>query len=188
MLCEKTMEISVDRCQAMIAAARDAKVQLAIAYRCQFEPHHLECVRLARDGTFGRLLSVEAGFGFPIGGSDQWRLDRERSGRGPLMDVGIYAELDQFGAELDDLPAASGAAARPEFPGRRDCATSGSCWLPTNRRALAQPCAAPAFLAPNPALRPAGCDRKGPSGHRPTSTAAGEILAPGAGLCHDFHP
>ena len=89
--CEKPMEVSVERCEAMIAAAREAGVQLGIAYRCQFEPHHLECERLAREAVFGKLRTVEAAFGFPMRNADQWRLDRQLSGGGPLMDVGIYA-------------------------------------------------------------------------------------------------
>lgn len=90
-LCEKPMEISVERCEAMIAEARTADRQLAIGYRCQFEPHHLELVRLARERTLGEVKMVEAGFGFTIGDPNQWRLDRELAGGGPMMDVGIYA-------------------------------------------------------------------------------------------------
>jgi predicted dehydrogenase len=75
----------------MIDACRAARRQLAIAYRCQFEPHHLECVRLARERTFGDVRIIEAGFGFRIGNPNQWRLDRTLAGGGPLMDVGIYA-------------------------------------------------------------------------------------------------
>ncbi len=90
-LCEKPMEVSVERCEAMIRACRDAGRQLAIGYRCQFEPHHLECVRLARQGELGALTVVEAGFGFRIGDPTQWRLNRALAGGGPLMDVGIYA-------------------------------------------------------------------------------------------------
>jgi predicted dehydrogenase len=90
-LCEKPMEVSTARCQAMIEACRSAGRQLAIAYRCQFEPHHLECIRLARERVMGELHMVEASFGFRIGNPAQWRMDRRLSGGGPLMDVGIYA-------------------------------------------------------------------------------------------------
>jgi len=89
--CEKPMEVSVERCEAMIAACRSAKRQLAVAYRCQFEPHHLECVRIARERVFGPVRMIEAGFGFAIGDPTQWRLNHALSGGGPLMDVGIYA-------------------------------------------------------------------------------------------------
>jgi hypothetical protein len=65
----------------MIAACKKAKVQLAIGYRCQFEPHHLECMRLAGE-SFGDLKIIEAGFGFRIGDPKQWRLKHELAGSG----------------------------------------------------------------------------------------------------------
>lgn len=88
--CEKPMEISVERCERMIAAVKAANRLLGIAYRCQFEPHHLECMRLAREKEFGALRIVDAWFGFdsPPG---VWRLKKALAGGGPLMDVGIYA-------------------------------------------------------------------------------------------------
>ena len=89
-LCEKPMEISVARCESMIAACKAARRKLAIGYRCQFEPHHLECVRLARQKSFGDIKKVDGSFGFRIGDPRQWRLNRALAGGGPLMDVGIY--------------------------------------------------------------------------------------------------
>jgi predicted dehydrogenase len=88
-LCEKPMEVSVARCRQMIDALKAAGRRLAIGYRCLFEPHHLECIRLARGQEFGPLKVIDAHFGFPIipGG---WRLNRALAGGGPLMDVGIY--------------------------------------------------------------------------------------------------
>jgi len=90
-LCEKPMEVSTEKCQTMIAECKKAGKQLAIGYRCQFEPHHLECVRLAREKVFGNVRMMEAGFGFPIGDPSQWRLNHALAGGGALMDVGIYA-------------------------------------------------------------------------------------------------
>ena len=88
--CEKPMEISVERCQQMIDAARAARRMLGVAYGCQFEPHHLECIRLARSRAFGAVKVIDAYFGYnsPPG---VWRLKRALAGGGPLMDVGIYA-------------------------------------------------------------------------------------------------
>jgi predicted dehydrogenase len=88
--CEKPMEVSVERCQQMIDALKAAKRLLGVAYRCQFEPHHLECMRLAHSQEFGPLKVIDAYFGFNIEPS-AWRLKRALSGGGPLMDVGIYA-------------------------------------------------------------------------------------------------
>ncbi len=89
--CEKPMEVSVARAQQMIDACKAAKRKLAVAYRCQFDPNHLECIRVARAKEFGGVRLIEAGFGFPIGDPGQWRLKRALSGGGALMDVGIYA-------------------------------------------------------------------------------------------------
>ena len=88
--CEKPMEISVERCQQMIAAVKAAGRVLGVAYRCQFEPHHLECVRIARDKEFGALQLIDAHFSNNIEPSG-WRLKRALAGGGPLMDLGIYA-------------------------------------------------------------------------------------------------
>jgi predicted dehydrogenase len=88
--CEKPMEISVERCQKMIDALKTAKRMLGVAYRCQFEPHHLECVRLARSKEFGAVKIIDAYFGFNIEPT-AWRLRKALAGGGPLMDVGIYA-------------------------------------------------------------------------------------------------
>ena len=90
-LCEKPMEVSVEKCQQMIDACREAKRLLAIGYRLHFEPNNLECVRLAREKVFGDLKFIEAGFGFAIGDPKQWRLNRALAGGGPMMDVGVYA-------------------------------------------------------------------------------------------------
>jgi len=89
--CEKPMEVSVDKCRQMIDACQRANRRLGVAYRLHFEPNNLECVRLAREKTFGDLKVIEAGFGFAIGDPTQWRLNRALSGGGPLVDVGIYA-------------------------------------------------------------------------------------------------
>jgi predicted dehydrogenase len=88
--CEKPLETSVERCQQLIAAVKAARRRLGVAYRCRFEPHHRECIRIAREHEFGPLRMIDAYFGFNAdpGG---WRLKRALSGGGPLMDVGIYA-------------------------------------------------------------------------------------------------
>jgi len=90
-LCEKPMEVSAEKCLQMIDACKEAKAQLAIGYRCQFAPHHLEAIRLAREKVFGNVKLIEASFGFRIGDPNQWRLKHSLAGGGALMDVGIYA-------------------------------------------------------------------------------------------------
>jgi len=90
-LCEKPMEVSTAKAQAMIAAVKAAGRQLAIGYRCRFEPHHREMARLAQSRELGEVRIIESGFGFQIGDPTQWRLKKSLAGGGPLMDVGIYS-------------------------------------------------------------------------------------------------
>jgi len=88
-ICEKPMAITVEDCDRMIDACKKAGKMLSIGYRLHFEPYNLEMVKLGKEKTFGKLKKLSAGFGFrpPAG---VWRLKKELSGGGPLMDVGIY--------------------------------------------------------------------------------------------------
>src|SRR5690606_6060847 len=61
-----------------------------VSYLCQFEPHHLGCSRIACEKELGTIKLSEGAFGFPVRGADQWRLKKDLSGGGALMDVGIY--------------------------------------------------------------------------------------------------
>jgi predicted dehydrogenase len=88
--CEKPLEISVERCQQMIDACKAADRMLGTAYRCRFDPHHIECIRIAREQELGAVRIIEAGYGTDVGKPDQWRLKPELSGGGALMDVGVY--------------------------------------------------------------------------------------------------
>ena len=95
-LCEKPMALTSDEAREMIAECKKANVKLAIGYRCQFEPHHQECIRIAQAKELGQLRQIDASFGFkmgdyPLGDLRRWRLEREYAGGGALMDVGIYA-------------------------------------------------------------------------------------------------
>jgi predicted dehydrogenase len=90
-LCEKPMANSAADCRDMIAACKSADRKLAIGYRCQYEPHHVKSIELARSKELGALKMIEAGFGFKIGDPTQWRLKKKLAGGGALMDVGIYA-------------------------------------------------------------------------------------------------
>lgn len=89
-LCEKPMAVSVSECEAMIAACKEAKVKLMIAYRCHFEPTNLRAVQLIRDGALGKIQTIESTYGFDIQ-PGEWRLSKKLAGGGPMFDVGIYS-------------------------------------------------------------------------------------------------
>lgn len=89
-ICEKPMALSVKECDNMITACKNAGKMLSIGYRLHFEPFNLEMVRLGTQKVYGNIKSMKAGFGFPAGDPNQWRLKKDLAGGGPLQDVGIY--------------------------------------------------------------------------------------------------
>lgn len=89
-ICEKPMTTSVEDAQKMIEACDRAGKKLSVGYRLHFEPHNKEIMRIGRNEVFGPVVKMDGAFGFPIGSMDQWRVDKELAGGGPLMDVGIY--------------------------------------------------------------------------------------------------
>lgn len=89
-LCEKPMANSVAECRSMIDACNKANRWLMIAYRCQYEPHHREMIRLARSSELGVLKAITAMNGQAQAPNDQWRHKLALAGGGALPDVGIY--------------------------------------------------------------------------------------------------
>jgi Predicted dehydrogenases and related proteins len=90
-LTEKPMANTPDECRQMIDAARKADRKLMVAYRCRYEPHNQEAIRIARSKELGPTQMILADAGFPIGDPTQWRLNKKMAGGGSLMDIGIYA-------------------------------------------------------------------------------------------------
>lgn len=88
-ICEKPMAISTEECRQMMDACQQNGVTLSIGYRLHFEPYNLEMKRLGQNRVFGGLQTVKTNFSFKAS-PGIWRLDKQYSGGGPLMDIGIY--------------------------------------------------------------------------------------------------
>lgn len=94
-LCEKPMEATADRAEAMVEACEDAGVTLMIAYRLQFNPVVRWVRHLVREGHLGTPVHARGAMSqdvFEMIGPDpdQWRLDPEMSGGAALADLGLY--------------------------------------------------------------------------------------------------
>jgi len=91
-ICEKPMAINVEECDAIIAACKKYKVKLGIGYRLHSEPYTQEVQRFVKEKTFGatKYINAEAAYNSTTD-PDQWRLNKELSGGGALMNMGVYA-------------------------------------------------------------------------------------------------
>ena len=87
-ICEKPMANTVEECEEMITARKEAGVMLSIGYRLHFDPFNLEMMRLASEKVYGNVKRISASHG--LSSAHGWRLNKELAGGGPLMDVGIY--------------------------------------------------------------------------------------------------
>ncbi|HEV8506851.1 MAG TPA: Gfo/Idh/MocA family oxidoreductase, partial [Chitinophagaceae bacterium] len=90
-ICEKPMAVNAKEGQEMIDACKKANVKLLVGYRMHFEPKTLEIIRMRKDGELGKVLFFQGLSGFIIGDPTQWRLKKELSGGGAMMDIGIYS-------------------------------------------------------------------------------------------------
>ena len=90
-ICEKPMAVNATEGQEMVDACKAAGVKLLVGYRMHFEPHTLEIIRMRKAGNFGKVLFFQGLSGFIIGDPAQWRLNKQLSGGGAMMDIGIYS-------------------------------------------------------------------------------------------------
>lgn len=99
-LCEKPLEVSVAKCQAILEAQRASSAKLMVAYRLHFEPGTLDAINRIRSGDLGDLVAFTSCFTQPVDPANH----RTQHGieAGPLFDMGPYpinAIRYLFGAE-----------------------------------------------------------------------------------------
>ncbi len=112
-LCEKPMAMTVEDCQAMVAAAKSARVRLMIAYRLHFERTNLEAIQVLRDREIGEPRFFNATFSMQVKQGNV-RLSQTKGG-GTLYDIGIYcinAARYLFRAEPTEVAALSVAGGK----------------------------------------------------------------------------
>lgn len=88
-LCEKPLAVTIDECRRMIAAARDHRVKLMVAYRLHFDALTHAVERLVHAGRIGDPRFFTSSFAFSVGAGNS-RTQPLASGGGTLYDIGVY--------------------------------------------------------------------------------------------------
>lgn len=88
-LCEKPMSVSVPEGERMIAAAKDAKKKLMIAYRLHYEPYNRKVMEMCERAELGKLKTFSSSNCQQVE-APNIRLSKTLGG-GPVGDVGIYS-------------------------------------------------------------------------------------------------
>lgn len=93
-LCEKAFALNTHEAEQMISEAASQKVFLMEALWPQFQPLYRKTKELTGSGNMGRIIHLDARFGFqaPFNPSDRkYNMDL---GGGSLLDIGIYTVID----------------------------------------------------------------------------------------------
>lgn len=89
-LCEKPMALNFQQVETIISYAKEKNVFLMEALWTQFLPHFKFIIELKDSKKYGKLLELEADFGFNAPFDPEKRIYNKELGGGSLMDVGIY--------------------------------------------------------------------------------------------------
>lgn len=120
-LCEKPIGATPEDAAAMVTAARDAGVHLAVVHNYLFFPEVVALRRLITDGELGEIRTVSVDMLGVVdspgaaGYAPRWRHDPAASGGGVLMDMlhGVYLAEHLLGSPI----TAASAAVAPATPG-----------------------------------------------------------------------
>ncbi|MDW5288440.1 Gfo/Idh/MocA family oxidoreductase [Formosa sp. PL04] len=89
-LCEKPFGMNTEEVMEMITVAKENNVLLMEALWTYFLPHYQFALTELKKETYGKLLKIEADFGFTRPFDESSRLFDKRVGGGSLLDIGIY--------------------------------------------------------------------------------------------------
>ena len=96
-LCEKPMAVTLEECEAMVAAARDSGKYLMIGQNQRLAKAHAKAKELIEQGAIGKVLTFRTIFGhggpetWSIDpGSNVWFFDKTKAAMGAMADLGIH--------------------------------------------------------------------------------------------------
>ncbi|GAB6107886.1 Gfo/Idh/MocA family protein [Fusibacter bizertensis] len=96
-LCEKPMALSVEECEAMVAAAKQYGKKLMIGHNQRLAKAHMKAKLLISEGAIGDIVSFKTNFAhsgpenWSINpGANTWFFDKSAAGLGAMADLGIH--------------------------------------------------------------------------------------------------
>ena len=89
-LCEKPFAMNLEEVEEMITIAKENNVLLMEALWTYFLPHYQYVLDIFNSKKYGKLLQLEADFGFKPEYDLESRLIKKEVGGGSLLDIGIY--------------------------------------------------------------------------------------------------
>ncbi|TXD81317.1 Gfo/Idh/MocA family oxidoreductase [Subsaximicrobium wynnwilliamsii] len=103
-LCEKPLAMNLKDVETMIAVAKANNTLLMEALWTYFLPHYQYALKELSNETFGKIIKMEADFGFKPQIDMDSRVFKKSVGGGSLLDIGIYpifAALSALGMPKD---------------------------------------------------------------------------------------
>ena len=73
-LCEKPMAVSLEECEAMVAAAKESGKRLMIGHNQRLAPAHKKAKEILSSGAMGRVITFQTTFGHK--GPEMWSMDK----------------------------------------------------------------------------------------------------------------
>ena len=89
-LCEKPFALNLNQVEKMISASKERNMLLMEALWTRFLPNFQYVLDIVERQKYGRLLTLEADFGFAVPFDATSRLFDKSLGGGSLLDIGIY--------------------------------------------------------------------------------------------------
>lgn len=89
-LCEKPMACSTEEAEKMLQAAEENQKLLMIGFVCRFEKNTRIAEDFLRSGYFGDIYYTKALFLRRHGNPGGWFAEKEKSGGGPIIDLGVH--------------------------------------------------------------------------------------------------
>ena len=96
-LCEKPMAVSLEECEAMVAAAKESGKRLMIGHNQRLAPAHKKAKEILSSGALGRVITFQSTLGHK--GPEMWSMDKSANtwffkkasaSFGSMADLGIH--------------------------------------------------------------------------------------------------